>query len=424
MLRPALLAIFSLAALLIAGFEFVNVRTMDRERPAVALERLGGSQPWGGLAGREAARLLETRWRLDPQASAEGLWWHLHRYPMDPWRWLLMSRIARQVDDQPELLPNHMRTAVGIQPGNREVRWQSAQLAQAVGDPDLLVEHLRLWLSDQPHMSDRALFVAGRWIQDPGELVDRVLPDTEDHRERAMRYARTSRNPALADALWQRLDQPRSPDERVVAEYILVQQAAGDADALMAVWQDLDPRYQPGQVPAGQFAFNKQELPAFGWNLRTSEGVTIEPVKLDPDTRPHQTSQPANKPTSQRLDEISTALQITFQGKENVNLNTPLIRFPIPEPGHYHLTGHWRAENLTTRALPYIHVRNEDGNSRHTLHVPGTDFEWTAFRIPIEITGPDQTVRFQFIRRATEAFDRYIEGTVWLAGLAIEAAGE
>ncbi len=410
-MRPLLLSVLALLALSIAASEYVNLRALDRDRPADSMERLQGTQPWGGLAGREAARLLETRWRLDPSASADGLWWQMHRYPMDPWRWLLLARVARQVDEHRPLVGDHMRTAVGIQPGSRAVRWQSAQLAQATGYPELVIEHLSLWLADQPHMSDRALFVANRWIDDPGEVVDRVLPATEDHFERAMRFARASQNPALAEALWQRLDHPRSPNERVVAEYIRIQQSVGDPNALMAVWQDLDPLYRPGQVPAGHFGFDTDELAAFGWNLREPEGVTIKIAPL-------QDSTPENRKPST----VNRVLKVTFNGEENPNLRTPLVRFPMPDPGRYYLTGYWRGEGLTTRALPYIHVRNDDNGGRETLHVPGTDFDWTRFAIPVEITEPGQTVRLQFIRRSTGAFDRYIEGDVSLADLLIEEA--
>jgi hypothetical protein len=416
-MRLPLLLILSSLAVLIAGFEFINLRALDRDRPAVALERVQSTLPWGGLAGREAARSLETRWRADPELSAAALDWQLARYPMHPQRWLLRARIAHALDEDLALLGAHMSSAVAVQPGSRDVRWQSANLAQRTGDVDLVVDHLRLWLADQPNMADRALFVAQRWIDDPDVLIDRVLPPGDDFLARAMRYARSSRQPALAEAAWVRLDHPRQPSETLVADYMHTVRAAGDSDRLFAIWQDLDPRFRPGQVPAGHFGMELDDLPAFGWNLRMPAGASIR--RAEGDELFERALRATNGETA--TQDFDHALVLSFSGEENLRLSTPLIRFPIPRAGHYRLTGWWRADDLTTRSLPYLHLRAENEGFRHTEHLPASDFGWQRLDVPFTLDEPEDSFRIQVLRRSTDAFDRYIEGRLWLADLAIEA---
>lgn len=401
-------------ALVIAGWEFVGLRVVDRDNPVASLE--SSPVPWGGLAGREAARLLENRWRLDPRPAAPTLLAQLDRYPLDPWRWLLYARIDWFLERDPSRLREHLAAAIGVQPRSRELRWQAANLAQSTGDAGLVLDQLALWVADEPRDSARALFIGSRWVDDPGELLDRILPGEETFLVEAMRYALRSHSMALAEAVWQRLDQPRAPTDQALADYVATALNAGQPQLAMAAWQATDPRYRPGDVPAGHFDLPLEAMTSFAWNMRLRDGASSEILKLD--SIPVDGNGAATRDGSRH----SNALRIAFNGEHNAHLATPFVRFPVPEPGRYRLSGWWRAQGLTTRSLPYLqlYAESSDHAFNETRQVPATEFDWQRFEIEFEAVEPNEIFRFRLRRNRTDAFDRYIEGHIDLAGLSVD----
>ncbi|RFF32499.1 hypothetical protein DZC52_01450 [Wenzhouxiangella sediminis] len=349
----------------------------------------------------------------------------------------MYSRIEWALHEESSELRRNLAAAVSVQPGNREVRWQAANLAQSTGDADLVLDQVALWLADEPRETARALFVAGRWADDPGTLLDRVVPDDEAFLAEAMEYAYRSHDVALAQAVWQRLEQPRDPGDDAFADYVATALNNRRPDLAMQAWQQVDTGYQPGDIPAGDFGVPLEAMPTFGWNLSMRDGVTVERVEIggqkteggklrtedselatSPLTPPNQkTKEPKNQNTRE-----AQALRITFNGEENAHLATPFVRFPMPEPGRYVLTGWWRAEGLTTRSLPYLqlYAESSDNAFNDTVEVPEQNFTWHRFEIPFEVTEANEIFRFRFRRNRTDDFDRYIDGSVWIGGLGIE----
>ncbi|WP_376697572.1 hypothetical protein [Wenzhouxiangella sp. EGI_FJ10305] len=428
-LRFTVLGVGFLLALVVAAWEFIGLRSIDSDDPIQALE--SPPVPWGGLAARRAARLLETRWRLDADAAEKGLLWQLGRYPLDPWRWLLFTRIASTRGAGEQELIELLATAISVQPNHREVRWQAANLAQSTGQQNLVLLQLRLLLEVSPNSTDQALFIGSRWVEDPAVLLEEILPPGEAYLQQTMRRARRIGSMALAKAAWSRLTQARSgdagigPDHPAFSDYIYVA-LRHDRAAAMAAWQSIDADYRPGDLPAGDFSNPLDVLPSFGWSLRMPQGTVVERVEIEapwsgvarPETEP-------NERTKERKNERTSgahALRIGFSGEHNVRLNAPSVRFPAAAPGFYRLRGWWRAEGLTTRALPYLWLdtRSGDNRTRERVDVPASEFGWTVFEIDYKVHKPGQMVVFRLHRNSTDAFDRYIEGEITLAGLSAE----
>ncbi|NBD95030.1 MAG: hypothetical protein GVY11_00935, partial [Gammaproteobacteria bacterium] len=175
-LRRAWLLLPAALALWIAASEFAHLRWLDRDDPADSMDSMRLSQPWGGLAGREGARLLETRWRLNADTARSALEWQLGHYPLSPWRWLLLTHMAVADGADEQRLTDLLATAISVQPQSPTVRWEAANLAQRTGRASLVFRQLRLLLEVQPTATDRALFIGSRWSDDPGELIDEILP--------------------------------------------------------------------------------------------------------------------------------------------------------------------------------------------------------------------------------------------------------
>ena len=397
----------------LAASEFLKLR-QAAEDPVRRLHDLASAQPWGGLAAREATLRLGQIWRDQPSTTLESLDWALTRYPLDAEAWLLRARLQRELHGLDEQTRLSVAAALAVQPGLRDLHWRALSLAEAFGDAELVAYVLQRWTTGRSQNVDRALFAAARWFPDPGERLDRILPEGEDYLVRAIRYARDQDLPELAEAAWQRLDQPRGPSERVLDNYLRVQRAHGHSDRVLAVLQTLDPSYAPGRLPGGDFSVSLDALGRLGWSLRMPAGVALrrDETDLPPDLpAPHPSAPLA--PASLRLE---------FSGRENVRLDTPRVQFRPTAPGRYRLTGWWKAQRLTTRALPYLELRLDGTRERRSLELPAPAFDWRAFSLDLDIDETLPVIRLQVVRSDTQAFDRYIGGSLSLAGLRLEPA--
>ncbi len=408
-IQRILLGAAALAACGIAVSEFVGLRSIQYGDAASLHEALN-SPVHGGLAGRELSAALQSHWRADPEAADQTLARQLSRYPIDPHAWLLRASIARHGNQPQETLMAHLAAAVGSQAGSGTVQWQAAMIALATEHRDLAEHQLKLWLEDRPNMSGRALFIGARWIDSPAELIDRVLPKGEAYLIEAMRHARRQQDAPLARAVWERLEPPRNPESQVLEDYLTTIISAGDHAQVMNVWQQLDPYYRPGGIPAGHFNHTLAALPVFNWRTRMPAGVSLarEPAPDGPWLRI------ANPDTD------AHALKLGFDGSENVNFRHLAVSFPVPEPGRYRLSGWWRADGLTTRSLPYLQASTRQTRWSATVEVPQASFAWQPFALDLGIGQELETFSLRVLRADTDAFDRYISGSLWLAALELK----
>ncbi len=391
-------------ALGVAFFEYRALGAIDPGFPIAGEPRDPQVRlPWGGLAGRSLSGIAEANWRQDPETAEALIAWQLQRYPVDHSRWYHRAIIARDLGHDPDRVFAHLAAAVAVQPGHREGRWRAATLAQLMGDPDLAAAHLRDWLNGQPQAAGQALFAAGRWIGDPEELLDRVVPNGEAYHEAVLRFARQHGRFDLARAAWARLPRPRPPGDDSLLDFVDLALAQSDHEAATAAWGETYPDYRRGQVPNGDFRHGLDRARGLHWDTRMPAGA-----RADRDTQRFIT-----EPASLRLD---------FDGQETLRLGRPSVRIPVAaHPDGWVLSGHWRGERLTTRALPYLALRSGDGG-RARADLPAPTFDWTPFRLEVEGSDAPTVLHLQLHRDpSVHHFDRFLAGTLWLDALRLEA---
>ena len=405
--RWLLLAIASLIALGIVFSEYCALGALDFDDDGASANELEVALPWGGLAGRRLAAAVEDHWRRYPEAAEGFLAWQLQRYPLDHSRWYQRAVIAQYLGRDPDLVLAHLEAAVAVQPRQRETRWRAATLAQLLGDPDLAVTHLRHWLDGQPNATEQALFTAGRWIHEPEELLDRVVPDGEAYLTAVLRFARQHSRVNLAQAAWARLPGPRPPGDASLLDYVDLALATGDHEAAMAAWADTFPDYRPGQVPNADFRHDLGSSNGLHWNTRMPAGSRVS----------RDLQRFVTEPASLRLD---------FDGRESLRLGRPSVRIPVVQyDGVWVLSGYWRGQGMTTRALPYLSVGPEGGRQVR-VDLPAATFEWTPFRIEIEgeagsMESVASLLHLQVGRDVPQHhFDRFLAGSLWLDALRLE----
>jgi hypothetical protein len=172
---------------------------------------------------------------------------------------------------------------------------------------------------------------------------------------------------------------------------------------VMAAWSETYPDYRPSQVPNADFRHEPGSARGLNWDTRMPAGS-----RAGRDTERFVTA-----PASLRLD---------FDGKETLRLGRPSVRVPVAaNVDGWVLSGHWRGDRLTTRALPYLSVRTGNGGQVRA-NVPAPSFGWTPFRVEIEGSAEATVLHVQLQRDpSTHHFDRFLAGTLWLDALRLEA---
>ncbi|MCA1778403.1 MAG: hypothetical protein LC637_03175, partial [Xanthomonadaceae bacterium] len=304
---------------------------------------LNWPQPWSGYAARHWVRQAGSDWRRNPDAAAAILAAGAPLYPMDSLQWLDQAAIQAALQHQ-DLAETSLLKALAVQPARREVLWSAVQIALQTGSEPLAEGLLRQWLQGHPRDTEQALFVARRWITRPEALLERLLPDGRLYLEQAMAAALRHRDAALAEAVWHKLESRAGLGDPVFLQYVELLIELDKIDSAAALWAAQDPDWRDGpldhRLVNGQFTRPLTDQLGFAWRTTGAPGGVY--IERDP---VQWLSDPAS-------------LRISFNGKENVRLAAPSIRLPVQPGERYRLTGAWRAEALTTRALPYLHLGN------------------------------------------------------------------
>jgi len=384
------------------GSDYLELRRFNAVAEQDAVVSPLGPGLYDTFSIHPAARQAARNWAVDPDHAAELLAEAAALYPLEALPWLAQARIKAGRDGDPAVLRADLLAGVSVQPGSSTTRWQAAQIALHAGDLTLAEQLLRLWAEGEAGNLGQALFIARRWLRDPDQLLDRIVPATDAHWEAAMDFAFRQRDRALAEAVWGRLAADQSADSPLFLTYFEFLLREGDIDQAMALWQRSDPRYRPGTVLNG--GFDREFGPARGLNWRVDrppEGVRIE-RDLDIFGKP---------PASLRVD---------FAGSHNLRLAHPSIQVPLPAGQRFRLSGQWRGQGLTTRARPYLFVRALDGAMNRRLDLPGAQFGWQEFSLDLDLPEGARLIEISLRRDSTQAFDRYIGGQLWLDEIEIE----
>ena len=359
--------------------------------------------PWGGHAADDLRRSLTAGWTaLGPEHAERRLFELARFYPLDAAVWTELARVeASRMQPRQQEFDARLNTALAAEPNSRRVLWRAAQVAMQAGRLDLAGELLRDSVAGSPGEVRLALAMAGRWLQDPEELVGRIVPTSPQHHDFAMRHALNQRDMALAEAVWQRAGSSATIEDRILLDFVDALMRTGAIDRAAAIWAEHDSDFAEFGVPNARFTRQMDAERGMGWRIRQPEGVRIR----------------------RDLEVFHTApasLQIAFSGQHNINLASPSVEIPVTAGGRYRLSGYWRGQGLTTRARPYLWLRSDHGGLRAEQAVPGGQFDWTAWTF--EFVAPPEAglVRLVLRRDETVAFDRNIGGQLWLDSLVLE----
>lgn len=381
---------------------------LDREASVSsreAFETAVAFQPWGGPAWIPAAQrtLAEL---ADPDSRGPLLRRLGDRYPLASTLWLEQARTENAAGASAEQIRQLLDTAVAVEPGNAEVRWQAAMVALEAGALDLAGAYLRQFVSLQPREVGRVVLVMRHWLRAPQEILSTLLPHNPDGLAYLLVYASSWKDWPLADAAWQRLSDVDAADAETVSNYVNQLLYAGRGYQAARAWSRVQPGFAVNTVSNGDFGTALQARSRFDWRVDAPEGAVIER-------------------DLQEFASAPAALHIHFDGKHNLQLNTPL-QFIAVEPGRtYELTGRWRARGLTTLALPYWHIVSHSPDQwtgmANIQAAARSNWDWQAFSATFTVPVDAEVLRIQLVRDTTTNFDRNIGGDLWVDDIHLRA---
>ena len=400
----AMAAVLLISALYVMAADYFNVRQAQAMQSVAEPDELDWPQPWGGYAWRHLVRDAGNNWRLDATSAERLIHQAAKRYPLDSVQWLDLARIGIAVNRPAEQINTWLQTAHSVEPGRRETLWSATQIALQADQTYLAEQYLGEWLKTRPTDTERALFIAARWLDTPEQQIDRLLPsEGRDHLEQAMAIARRRHDRTLADVVWTRLQPKPNINDRVFLDYIELLLDTGESHRASQLWRERRPEVSNGLFNGG---FDHALGESLGLNWRLDKRPDSVHIERD----------------SQHFHLGPASLAIHFNGQENVHLNAPWIRIPV-EPGrNYQLTGYWSAEGLTTQNLPYLFLSAEGARLEQKTEVPAHSFDWQSWSL--EFTAPEQSrvVQFGLKRDPSNAFDRNIAGRLWLDQISLRPA--
>ena len=375
--------------------DFINLRAAAPADEPKAIEAMPLPQPWGGYGWRELSRISGDAAAQDPERATATLRNAATRYPLDATQWLDLAQIDAR-DGASREVGVFLDKAGASQPSDRQSLWRASQIALQTGDAGLAERQLRRWLQLFPGDTGQALFIGRRWIDTPEELLDRMLPPGQEFLEEAMRVATRRRDTELAEAVWDRLEPRPGLSERAFLDFVDLLLNTGSVDRAMQLWASRDPGYPGAGIVNGRFTRDFGAPAGLNWHTnRTPAAVRVA----------YDTSVARSEPASMRVE---------FNGKENIHLSRPTIRIPVQPEQRYRLTGMWRAEALTTRSLPFFELRSADNAVREAVRVPVADFDWEEWELTFTTPPDSRLVQLTLRRNRTDAFDRNIDGTLWI----------
>lgn len=392
-----------LVAILILALEVRFQRLVGADNSLDNFARVERGQPWGGYAWRVMSRSAAALWSRDPDLSARVLDSTVRRYPMESAQWLALARMAAAGPAADlEQMTARLELAVAIQPSDRSVLWEAAQLAIQARADNAAESLLRRWLQGYPDDTRQALFMAGRWLADPDQLVLRLLPDDPEHHAQAMQHAVQRKDLALAEAVFRRAAPARDLSDPVFRGLVSLLLAHGDIDRAAMLWAAIDPHYDRQGIANGGFDRELARAGDLEWrHAGLPQGVSIS---RDPD---HHHQPPAS-------------LRFSFDGTANVILrNRAQIQVPVQPGQRYRLGGFWQGRALTTRALPYLHIDGLAGGAAQ-LPVPGKEFDWRPWSHEFRTGEQTRLLTLAVRRDRSPAFDNRISGDLWLDSIRLE----
>lgn len=376
----------------------------------VTMERGAALIPGDGAAWDRLGRLRQWDFmNSDLPGAIDDYQKALHDDPRSAHFWMDLASAYEASGDDARAQEAYRR-AESVYPASAEVAFHFGNfLLREEEYPEAYAELRRAVHADQS-LLPLAISRAWRSSEDVDELLNNLLPpDTEAYLQALDFFASIHKaEPGLA--VWQRLIALGKPFplQRVNTffEELISEDRANEArvawrQALAAAGLPHDEPGNQNLVWDGGFAHDFTNA-GLDWRWKPLPNAQMS---VDPESAPNG----------------SRAIRIDFNGGSNLSILAPAQFVPV-EPGHrYHFHAYMRTEGITTESGMRFDIT--DPNHWGALSLQTDNFTgshpWTPVEVDFE-TGPGtHFILLQLFRTPSKLFENKIEGTVWIADVAV-----
>ncbi len=338
---------------------------------------------------------------IDLERAVKYLVKAIQRNPLNQEYWLSLAG-ALQRQGEAGKAGKALERAEGAFPRNYRGHWVAGNILLQLGEEEKALSHYSYILIHYPERSSLVFEVLGRSYEDPGALLEKVVPKTSAAFSRYLSYLYETGNiPAVKKAWGMGPSFGFQPDRAETIRYVDSLISRGDlTEARQAYISRL--RAEGRTVPLeenllinGGFEEKAGFGGGFDWIISAPSGTEIS---FSQDT----------------AWEGKTSLKISFNGKENVDFSH-VFQYVAWKPNqNYVLQAKVRTRGLTTRSGFRLEVTALGGPFYASSEVLTGDHEWKDLRIFFRTPEQSQGGVVRFRRAKSEKLDRFIEGEVWI----------
>jgi tetratricopeptide (TPR) repeat protein len=407
-----LFASLVIAALIIseAGVLWLAGHRLDSQKIA-QMERGVALTPGDGDAWDRLGRMRQWDFLNSDIPGAINDYWKAVRYdPRSAHFWIDLAAAYEANGDDAHAREAYLQ-AMKAYPASGEVAFHYGNFLLREQEYPAAFAELRKSVAADPSLLPLAISRTWRSTEDVDQLLDNVLPANQEAYLDALNFFASIHEPDAGLATWQRLialGRPLSlPRVSAFFDDLIHEDRADDAktawvEALAAAGL---PHAEPANhnlIWNGKF---ERDFTNEGLDWRWTPLLTDALMGFDPDPGPNG----------------SRAVRIDFSGGTNLTVQEPAQYVPVQPGQNYHLHVYMRTEAISTESGMRFLVT--DPNHANALNVTTTDFTeshpWTAAETDFS-TGPDtHFVRVQLFRSPSRLFENKLEGTVWIADVAL-----
>lgn len=350
---------------------------------------------------------------IDLIKSIDFLYKAIERNPLEQEYWLSLAKILERMGEK-KAFEKALQNAVLVFPTGYQGRWIVGNLLLQIGQYEKAIPHFSYILSHYPEQGSMVYDVWEKVSQDPEFFLEKVVPHDPSAYRRYLAYQYSEGNKGMAKKVWERMAYLGYKTEfSEVIHYIDFLISHGDiAEAYRIYEAELRVKGLPipsreNLVVNGGFENEKGLGGGFDWKIEAVRGAEI--------TFDNTVSFEGRK-----------SLKISFNGKENVDFYHVFQYVSLKPNRKYQLKAEAKTKALTTQSGVKLEIIGIGPAFYGVSQAMTGDNDWREvsliFRTPKQSQGGLVRVR----REATEKFDRFISGTLWIDNVRIseEKAGK
>ena len=333
--------------------------------------------------------------------SSQYLQKAIEKNPLEQEYWLNLAKVLQRMGEM-EHFEEALEKAVLTFPTGYKGRWTAGNLLLQAGSLEKAFSHFSYILTYYPNQSGLVYDVCERVVDDPGVILDRLVPKEPRALNQYLEHLYESGDKETAKKAWERKVSLGYGMEREEAlkhiDFLIFQREFQDAFQLWKVELQEEGRPIPSDhdlITDGGFEQDKGFGRGFDWRVGKAAGAEIS---YDPSA----------------AYQGKRALKIVFTGKENIDFHQVFQYVPLKSDTEYILKAYMKTKGITTRSGLKIEVSGINQGTYQVSEPLIGDNDWkemvASFRT--SANSPGGLVRIK--RERADKFDRLISGTVWI----------